>query len=136
MTPTERVTIAIVNTTPDAVDMLRHTFESAGFVVVSCFTHDIRDGQTDFASFVTQHKPRVIIYDLAPPYEKNFRLFQHVREMDVVKDVHFVITSVNPPNVRALFGRDERIYEIVDREEDLMTLVQAVKQASRARDTR
>ena len=136
MTPTERVTVAIVNTTPDAVDMLRHTFESAGFVVVSCFTHDIRDGQIDFASFITQHRPRVIVYDLAPPYEKNFRLFQHVRAMDVVQGVHFVITSVNPPNVRDLFGRDERIYEIVDREEDLMTLVQAVKQASRARDTR
>lgn len=133
---TPHVTVAIVNTTPDAVDMLRLAFEDAGFVVVSCFTHDIRDGQTDFASFVTQHQPRVIVYDLAPPYEKNFRLFEHLRAMDVVQDAHFVITSVNPPNVRDLIGRDERIYEVVDRHEDLMTLVQAVKQASRARDTR
>lgn len=137
MRPAEpRVTVAIVNTTPDAIGMLRQAFETAGFVVVSCFTHDIRDGQTDFASFVTQHQPRVIVYDLAPPYEKNFRLFQHLRAMDVVQGVHFVITSVNPPNVRDLVGRDERIYEVVDRDEDLMTLVQAVKQASRARDTR
>ena len=131
-----RVTVAIVNTTPDAIDMLRLVFEAAGFAVVSCFTHDIREGRTDFASFVAQHKPRVIVYDLAPPYEKNVRLFQHIRGMDVVQGTHFVITSVNPPNVREKFGRDEHIYEVVDREEDLMTLVQAVKQASRARATR
>ena len=53
-----RVTVAIVNTTPDAIDMLRHVFEAAGFVVVSCFTYDIREGQTDFASFVARRSCR------------------------------------------------------------------------------
>ena len=137
MTPAgARATVAIVNTTPDAVDMLQHAIESAGFVVVSCFTHDIRDGQTDFASFIGQHDPRVIVYDLAPPYGPNFRLFQHVRAMDVVKGRQFVITSVNPANVQGMVGRDQQVYEVVDREEDLLKLVQAVKEASRARDTR
>ena len=132
----ERVAVAIINTTPDVVDMLRHQFESIGFVVVSCFTHEIRDGKVDFEAFLRQHEPRVIVYDLAPPYGPNFRLFEHVRAMDAVKGRRFVITSVNPPNVQELVGHDERVYEVVDRREDLMTLVQAVKEASRARDTR
>lgn len=132
----ERTTVAIVNTTPDTVQMLREVLESAGFLVVSCFTHDIRDGQLDFEAFMRQHRPRVIIYDLAPPYERSFQLFQHVRAMPAVAGAHFVITSVNPKRVVGLVGRDEHVYEIVDREEDLLKLVQATKEASRARETR
>lgn len=132
----ERTTVAIVNTTPDTVSMLRAVLESAGFLVVSCFTHDIRDGQMDFEAFMRLHRPRVIVYDLAPPYERNFQLFQHVRAMPAVREAHFVITSVNPKHVVGMVGRDEHVYEVVDREEDLLDLVQAVKEASRARDTR
>jgi CheY-like chemotaxis protein len=130
------ITVAVINTTPDVIEMLRSVFETAGFLVVSTFTHDIRDGRVDFEAFMRQHRPRVIVYDLAPPYERNFLLFQHVRGMPAVADAHFVITSTNPSNVSDMVGRDERVYEVVDRAEDLMAIVQAVKQAARARDTR
>ena len=133
---TEPVTVAIINTTMDTVQMVRDALHPAGFVVVSCFANDIRDGKIDFGAFLRLHSPRVIIYDLAPPYERHFQLFQHVRAMPDVEGVHFVITSVNPKNVQGLVGRDEHVYEIVDREEDLLKLVQAVKEASRARGTR
>jgi CheY-like chemotaxis protein len=132
----EPVTVAIVNTTPDAIEMLRHVLTAAGFVVVACYTHEIRDGKVDLESFIRQHRPSVIAYDLAPPYAANFQLFKHVRSMPAVQECQFVLTSVNVSNVTPLVGRDERVYEVVDREEDLMTLVQAVKQASRARATR
>ena len=130
------ITVAVINTTPDVIEMLRSVFETAGFLVVSTFTHDIRDGRIDFEAFMRQHRPRVIVYDLAPPYERNFLLFQHVREMPAVADAHFVLTSTNPSNVSDMVRRDERVYEVVDRAEDLMAIVQAVKQAARARDTR
>jgi hypothetical protein len=130
------ITVAVINTTPDVVEMLRTVFETAGFLVVSTFTHDIRDGRIDFEAFMRQHRPRVIVYDLAPPYERNFVLFQHVRGMPAVADCHFIITSTNPSNVRGMVGRDERVYEVVDRAEDLMAIVQAVKEAARARATR
>jgi CheY-like chemotaxis protein len=131
----EPMTVAIVNTTPDAVEMLRNVLTTAGFVVVSCYTHEVRDGKVDLEAFIRQHRPRVIAYDLAPPYGTNFQLFEHVRRMPAVQDCQFVLTSVNPANVSHLV-RDERVYEVVDRQEDLMKLVQAVKEASRARATR
>ncbi len=132
----EQLTVAIVDTSPDTVQMVREALQSAGFMVVSCFAHDIRDGKIDFAAFMRLHNPRVIVYDLAPPYERNFELFQHVRAMPDVEGAHFVITSVNPNNVRGMVGSDEHVYEIVDRDADLLKLVQAVKEASRARGTR
>jgi hypothetical protein len=136
MNSAQPTTVAIVNTTPDSVEMLRHVLTRAGFVVVSCYTHEIRDGVIDFEAFMRQHRPSVIAYDLAPPYEANFRLFTHVRSMPAVAGCQFVLTSVNPANVIRLVGRDERIYEVVDREEDLMMFVNAVKEASRARAVR
>jgi CheY-like chemotaxis protein len=126
-------TVAIINTTPDTVEMLRQLLQSAGFVVCSCFTHDVRDGRMDLEAFMRQHRPSVIVYDLAPPYERNFRLFRHVQSMPAMAGCQFVLTSVNPSNVRAMIGRDERVYEVVDREEDLLALAQAVKEASRTR---
>ena len=132
----EPVTVAIVNTTPDGIEMLRHVLTTAGFVAVSCYTHDIRDGKVDMEAFIRQHRPGVIVYDLAPPYAANFQLFKHVRQMPVLQGCQFVLTSVNVSNVSPLVGRDERVYEVVDRQEDLMTLVHAVKEASRARPTR
>jgi CheY-like chemotaxis protein len=130
------VTVAIVNSTPDVVEMLRQLFFQAGFMVVSCYTHDIRDGRTDFEAFMRQHQPRVVVYDVAPPYEANFRMFEHVRAMPVSEGCHFVLTSTNPARIVNLVGRDEQVYEVVDRAEDLLRLAQAVKEASRARPTR
>jgi CheY-like chemotaxis protein len=127
------ISVAVINTTPDVVEMLRHTLERAGFVVATCFTFDIRDGRIDIEAFMRQHRPRVILYDLAPPYERNFRLFQHIRSMPAVEDVQFVLTSMNRKNVLPLVGRDERVYEVVDRDEDLMAIIQAIKEASRTR---
>jgi CheY-like chemotaxis protein len=127
------ISVAVINTTPDVVEMLRHALERSGFVVATCFTFDIRDGRIDIDAFMRQHRPRVILYDLAPPYETNFRLFQHIRSMPVVQDVQFVLTSMNRKNVLPLVGRDERVYEVVDRDEDLMQIILAVKEASRAR---
>lgn len=127
------ISVAVINSTPDVVEMLRYTLERAGFVVATCFTFDIRDGRIDMDAFMRQHRPRVILYDLAPPYERNFRLFQHIRSMPAVQDVQFVLTSMNQENVLPLVGRDERVYEVVDRDDDLLAIVQAVKEASRSR---
>jgi hypothetical protein len=129
----EPTTIAVINTSPDAVHLMRRVFEQAGFTVVSCFTYDIRDGQLDFEAFIRQHQPRVIVYDLAPPYEANVRLFHHVRSMPAMQSAHFVMTAVNPARVHDLVGREQRVYEVVDRSEDLLRLVHAVKEATRAR---
>ena len=128
--------VAIVNTSPDTIDLLRDALERAGFLVVSCYTHDIREGRIDFDAFMRTHKPSVISYDIAPPYDRNVSLYRHVRGMDVAKDVQFVITATNANHVQKLVGRDQQVYEVVGKEEDLGRIVDAIKQASRARPTR
>ena len=128
--------VAVINTSPDTVEMLRTTLERAGLVVITGYTFEIRDGRLDIDAFVTKHQPKVVVYDVAPPYDQNWRLFQHVRGLASMANRRFVITSTSPRHLEQLAGRDERIYEIVGRPVDLDAVVTAVKEALRARPTR
>ena len=127
--------VAVINTAPDTVDLLKDALERAGFVVVSTYTHAIRDGEVNLEAFLRTHQPKVIVYDLAPPYERNWAFFQSLRQT-VMRDCRFVLTSVNSAQVERLVRNDQRVYEVVGHQEDLDALVQATREAARARDTR
>ena len=115
--------VAIINTSEDTIDMLRMAFERAGFVVVSAFTHAIRDGQVDLQSFVRQHQPDVVVYDIAIPYDSNFRLYEHLRQSPACRDLPFVLTTTNVARVREAARTDEPLHEIVGKPYDLDQLI-------------
>jgi DNA-binding NtrC family response regulator len=127
--------VAIFNTSPDAVELVRSVLQIAGIVVVSAFTWEIRVGHVDIDAFMDAHHPRVVVYDIAPPYDENWNLFRHIRSLDAMEGVEFVITSTNANYVQGL-ARDERILEIIGKPFDLDQIVRAVKEALRARPTR
>lgn len=127
---------AIFNTSHDIVDLLRRALEPAGIVTVSVLTYQIREAVVDVDGFLRQHNPGVIVYDIAPPYEANWQLFQHIRRMEGMVNRPIVLTSINPRHVEELSGRDQRIYEVVGKPYDLGEIVRAVKEASRSRPTR
>jgi DNA-binding NtrC family response regulator len=127
---------AVFNTSPDIVDLLRRALEPAGIVAVSVLTHQIREGAVDVEGFLRQHDPRVVVYDIAPPYDANWQLFQHICRMDVMRKRPVVLTSINPRHVEGLAQQNEKIYEVVGKPLDLDLIVQAVKEAARSRPTR
>jgi CheY-like chemotaxis protein len=128
--------VAVVNTSPDVVDMLRLTLEHAGIVVVSAMTWEIREGEVDLERFVAQHRPRVIVYDIAPPYENNWLLFQHLRSLPALAGLKFIITTTNARQVGHFAKSGEPVHEIVGKPFDLGEIVTAVRDALRARATR
>ena len=127
---------AVINSTPDVIDMLRLALEYAGFVVVSALTFEVREGKVHLEEFIAQHEPSVIVYDVAPPYDANWRLFEHIAAMPIMRGQQFVLTSTNARHVAALAGRERNIYEVIGKPFDLDEIVRAVKEASRARPTR
>lgn len=133
---TEPPVVAVINSTPDVVDMMRVTLEQAGFVIVTALTFEVREGRVNLEHFIRQHEPRVIVYDIAPPYEPNWHLFEHVASMPVMEGRQFVLTSTNPRHVERLAGQQRQIYEVVGKPFDLGQVAQAVKEAVRARPTR
>lgn len=126
--------VAVINTSADTVELLSSALECAGFVTVCSYTHDIRDGRIDLEAFLRQHRPTVIVYDIAPPYDRNWRFFEHLRET-ALKGYVFVLTSTHPARVEQLVGRTARVYEVVGKPLDLDAIVSAVREAARARPT-
>ena len=121
--------IAVINSTPDIVEMLRVAFEHAGFVVVSTFTHLIRGGEVDFEAFIQQHQPQAIVYDIAPPYASNWNLFRHLRQLPALRGRRFVVTSTNPGRLRELAEVEQEIFEIVEIPYVITQLVETVAKA-------
>ena len=129
--------VAVINSTPDIIDMLRVAFEGAGIVTVGTFTHAVRDGEVDIETFMRQHDPRVILYDIAPPYPNNWLLFQHIANLPVMKGKHFILTTTNKAHVEKLAtGTKLPIFEIVGTPYDIEQLVDEVRHAVRARPVR
>jgi DNA-binding NarL/FixJ family response regulator len=124
--------VALLNSDIDAVAMIGRLLKSAGFTVVSALIPDVREGRCDIDAFMTRHDPAVVVYDIGPPYEQNWAMFQQLRATSM-RERRFVITSLNPGYVARLAEGDERILEIVDRPFDPDNIVHAVKEAAHAR---
>jgi DNA-binding response OmpR family regulator len=128
--------VAVVNTNPDLVRLLRVNLEAAGFIVFVIHIETIKLGGTDVESVLRQHDPKVIGYDVAPPYDLNWRFLDHLRTSTAFKGRHFVLTTVNVSRVQQIVGPEETVYEVVGEPTDVLTVVRAVKEATRARDLR
>jgi CheY-like chemotaxis protein len=122
--------VAIVNSSPDAVELLRTALQYAGLVPVAAYTYDIRDGRVDIDAFMRQHRPHVVLYDVAVPYDANWALFQHLRETTPFKDRAHVITSTNAAYVQQLAGDDTPVYEVIGKQDDLAVIVRMVREAA------
>jgi hypothetical protein len=102
-------------------------------VVLVIHIAEIRAG-LDVESVLRQRDPKVIVYDVVAPYERNWRFLQHLRETSF-KGRQFVLTSPNGRALSRLIGRDEKIYEILEDGNDIDAIVQAVREASKSRPT-
>jgi CheY-like chemotaxis protein len=130
------VVVAVVNSNPDIIRMLRMSLERAGFVVLAVHIEDIKTGSANVKSLIEEHDPKVVVYDIAPPYEQNWRFLDHLRASTDFRGRRFVLTSVNVAAAQQAVGKEESVYEVVGQDSDILEVVRAVKEASRARPTR
>ncbi len=129
----EPIVVAVVNTNPDVVRLLRVSLESSGFVVIVLHIEDIKSAVGDVEATIERHNPRVIVYDIAPPYDVNWRFLDHLRCTKAFHGRHFVLTTVNVSQVQRIVGKESMVYEVVGQASDIDQVVRAVKEATRAR---
>ena len=123
--------VAVINSNPDVVDILRLALERAGLTVASTVHDDSSSDRLKLEDFVRDHDPRVIVYDIAPPYDKNWRRLQDMRGLDIMRDRVFVLTSMNVRHLRELVGADELVFETIGKPMDLDDVVRATQAALR-----
>jgi CheY-like chemotaxis protein len=124
--------ILVINSAPDTVDLLTRLFEQFNFLVVSTYTHDIREGRTDLAALVDQHRPACVVYDLAPPYLRNWNFCQHLRGT-ILKGLPIVLTSTNAGLTTEILSPDHPVYEVQESTEALQSILHAVRTALTAK---
>ncbi|HVT01408.1 MAG TPA: response regulator [Patescibacteria group bacterium] len=121
--------IAIMNSSKEVTGMLKDVLEDSGFETVDVYTYKLKNKEVDIDKFLAEHKPDVILYDIAIPYQENFRFFKSVVKR--VKNIPFIVTTTNKEALDKLVGKTEA-FEIIGKPFDLMKLVEMVTSATKA----
>jgi DNA-binding response OmpR family regulator len=124
----QKPTIAVFNSSEDTVELLRTALEAEGFQTVVGHIPDVKKGEMDLIEFVNHHVPAVIVYDISPPYDANWRFLRLVRSAEPLRPRQFVITTTNKPALESLVGENDAL-EIIGKPYDLARVVDAVRAA-------
>jgi len=120
--------IAIFNTNPEVLELVRESLQQAGFQAVIAHIDDLKRGRLDMIQFVEEHKPDVIVYDVAPPYDTNWTFLRLMRNSKVMAGRAFVVTTTNKKALDELIGPSDTV-ELLCKPYDLEQIVQSVTHA-------
>ena len=120
--------VAIFNTNPEVLDLVREALESVGFATVVAHIDDLKRGRIDMIQFVEEHQPDAVVYDVAPPYDTNWTFLGLMRNSKVMQGRAFVVTTTNKNALDELIGPSD-VVELLCKPYDLEQIVQAVESA-------
>lgn len=126
--PAAKVVVAIFNTNPEVLDLVREALQDAGYATVVAHVDDLKRGRIDLVEFVEQHHPDCIVYDVAPPYDTNWTFLRLMRSSKVMQGRAFVVTTTNKKALDELIGPSDTV-ELLCKPYDLEQIVQSVTHA-------
>lgn len=129
MAPKSLPSIAVFNSSEETIEILKIALEEQGYAVSTGHVADVKKGQLDVLDFVEEHQPDVIIYDVAIPYEENWRFLRLLQSSESMKDAKWVITTTHRKRLEELVGECGEVYEVVGKPYDLIQITNAVKDA-------
>jgi DNA-binding response OmpR family regulator len=128
-TPRKHV-VALFNASDDTVEMVQRMLDASGFdCLVGCHFADLRKGAIDFARYVREYKPEVVIFDISPPYQENWDFFKTLRDGKAMAGRGLVLTTTNKQRLDETVGKDSEAFEIVGKPYDLDQIKVAIQAA-------
>jgi CheY-like chemotaxis protein len=115
------VTVALFNASDDTIEIVQALLNASGRpqVLVGCHFTDLKSGIVDLETFLARHDPVVVILDLSPPYDENWRFFVRMRESPAMRGRGIVLTTTNKNRLDEAVGGDANAIELVGRAKDL-----------------
>jgi CheY-like chemotaxis protein len=129
MAPKSLPSIVVFNSSAETIEILKIALEEQGYAVSTGHVADVKKGQLDMLDFVEEHQPDVIIYDVAIPYEENWRFLRLLQSSEPLKDIKWVITTTHRKRLEELVGECGEVYEVVGKPYDLVQITNAVETA-------
>ena len=130
----EKPTVAVINSSEDTIDLLTSYLAHRGFTsVATAHVRDLRKGLVDFSTFLARHDPRVLIYDITIPYDRNWAFLQSLLALDEMRGRSVVITTTNKEALETLVGPTDA-FEIHGKPYDIEQIVKAVERAVQRRN--
>jgi DNA-binding NtrC family response regulator len=120
--------VAVINSNADTVEMLRLALQQARVESVTAPIEEIKRGLLDFPRFLEEHAPRVVIYDIPPPYDQNWEFLRLLRTTEAMRARAVVVTTTHKGHLEKLVGPTDAI-EIIGKPYDLDQVIRAVRQA-------
>ena len=98
--------------------------------VISAQADEARRGDVNLQGVVDAHDPAVIVYDVQPPYDINWRYLEGLRTSGAFKGRPVVITTTNEKRLREFVASGEPVIEIFGKPYDMNEVVTAVRRAA------
>jgi len=121
--------VALFNASDDTIDMVQKllTASDSDQTLIWCHFADLKKGVVDFGKYMDKHNPEVVIFDLSPPYDENWRFFKTMRDAKTMKARGVVLTTTNKNRLDEVLGEDSHALEVVGRTKDLQQIDAAIK---------
>jgi DNA-binding response OmpR family regulator len=129
--------VALFNASDDTVDMIQRLLTEAGDAqtLVWCHFADLKKGIVDFGMYVEKHSPEVVIFDISPPYDENWKFFKTMRDAKAMKGRGIILTTTNKNRLDEVLGEDSHAVEVVGKPKDLREIGDAIKNQTRVAET-
>jgi len=119
--------VALFNASDDTVEMVQRMLDASGIhCLVNCRFADLRKGVVDFAGYLREHDPHVVIFDISPPYEQNWAFFRTFRDDTAMRGRSLVLTTTNKQRLDEVVGQDSLAIEVVGKPYDLQQITSAI----------
>jgi DNA-binding response OmpR family regulator len=122
--------VALFNASDDTVEMVQRMLGASGFdCLVGCHFADLKKGNVDFASYLGERQPDVVIIDISPPYLENWDFFKTLLDNKAMEGRGLVLTTTNKKRLDETVGQDSKAFEIVGKPYDLGQIKDAIHAA-------
>jgi DNA-binding response OmpR family regulator len=121
------VTVAVLNPNENTLEPLQAMLESHGYRVAVGYVGDVRRGSFDFVQFIREHDPRVIVWNIGPPFDRNWAFLQLVQTGEMLEGRRVIVTTTHREQLDAAVATDTHALEVIGRPRDLENILAAVR---------
>src|SRR5262245_42363709 len=104
--------IYVVNTDLDTLELLEVFFAQSGFAMAGCLSSELRRGDIDLGSECERFHPVALVYDVGPPYEREWQFLRGLVQTASCADIPLIVTTTNEERLRRCVGHNERVLEL------------------------